>query len=77
MDDRTLKRIFGRLERLDRRSLTRSIGIVIDTTPDVLVRIGGATHTNPPMLDSYTPTNGDKVYITRSGGDLLVHGKIT
>ena len=75
MDPRTLRRIFDWLKRLQDRSLTRSIGTVIDDSPFV-VEIAGVEHSGLAKLTSYSPTIGDVVYVVRSGKDLIVLGEV-
>lgn len=78
MDDRTLTRIFDWLNRLQARSLTRTIGIIDTTTSpgDVITTIAGVAHYNLSCLTSYTPSDGDRVYVIRSGRDLTVIGEV-
>ena len=69
------RRIFDRLKRLKREKLSRNIGLVTDDSP-FTVEIAGVEHVGLQKLGTYTPTIGDRVWISRADGDLLVHGDI-
>lgn len=76
MDQRSERRIFDWLKRLQARSLTRHIGVVDDAGPPLIVIIGDQP-VECSKLDGYSPTNGDRVWVSRSGRDLVVHDSIT
>lgn len=75
MDDRTTRRLLDSIKRLERTAMTRSIGVVTDTSP-LTVEIGGIPHTDLMVLTSYTPVADDRVFCSRVGNDLLIHGAI-
>lgn len=75
MDDRTQRRILDWLKRLDQRKLSRSIGMVTDTSP-LTVEIAGSEIAGVSKLASYTPSVGHRVYVIRSGRDLTVLGQV-
>lgn len=70
------RRIFDWLKRLDRRAITRSIGVVTNTSP-LTVEMGGEEITPISKLGGYSPTLGDRVWVSHSGSDAVVHDKIT
>lgn len=74
-DERTTRRLLDEIKRLKRTSLTRSIGVVTETSP-LTVTIAGVPHTDLMVLTSYTPVAEDRVFISRVGNDLLIHGAI-
>ena len=78
-EERTTRRILDQIKRLKRTALTRSIGVVTSDGTDntaFTVEIGGQPHSGLARLDAYTPEIDDRVLVIRSGGDLLVVGKI-
>ncbi len=65
------------IKKLRKRSLTRHIGIVTVTSPLTIVISGHPEQIQVNKLDGYSPTFGDRVWVSRSGNDLVVHDKIT
>lgn len=74
-EDLIFRRIFDNLKRLNRQKLSRSIGLVTDDSP-LTVEIGGEELVGLSRLDGYSPTIGDRVWVSRSHGDMVVHDKI-
>ncbi len=74
-DERVTRRILDSIRRLERNALTRSIGVVTDDSP-LTVEIAGVPHTDLMVLTSYTPAIDDRVFVSRVGNDLLIHGAI-
>lgn len=74
-DELLTRRILARLKRLNREKLSRSIGMVTDDSP-LTVEIAGEEIANVQKLDGYSPTIGDRVWVSRADGDLVVHDKI-
>jgi len=86
---RSDRKIERQLRRLRHRSIQRSIGIVTSVAP-LKVAVGGGDTTTAAdgtitvvpfeleayALSSYSPQRGDRVWISRSGADILVHGAI-
>lgn len=73
-EDLIFRRIFDRLRRLNREKLSRSIGLVTDDSP-LTVEIGGEEIVGIEKIN-YSPTIGDRVWVSRSHGDMVVHGEI-
>ena len=77
MIDRVNREIFDRTDALTKRSLTRTLGVVTDVGPPLVVTIDRQAHTAIPRDESYVPDVDDVVWVSRAGTNLTIHGCIS